>query len=468
MAAAGGGAAGGLLGGDSVITQLVLWQVFGQIISAAIGPFLTELQSNVNAANPLTPLTPADLADMVIRAIYDEPGAAAIAAKSGLNADDFKKLVLANGEPPGLESVLEWARRGFVPFADQGPGVPSVPEAIRTSRIRNEWTPVIINAEWLPLTIADAVNAWVRGQVDEATALQQLAYNGIQEDKARILYNTTGRPPAPGQLAEFVRRGIIPIDGTGPTVLSFHQGIIEGDLKDKWEPILEHLVLAIPSAFEIRHMQAQGAIDATTAAKLYQENGFAPDLIAALVASGTTTKLAKQKELSVSIIEAMYRDRLIDRPTAIADLEVLAYSEAEADVILTVVDQARVYQSLNAAITNVRTKFLARKIDQPTGEHILTELGVSAEQQTELFAIWDIEQQAQVKTLTAAEYAAAVYYGVQTEEWAMGKLEALGYAPDDAYTVIALRMHGPLPDAPEGYPQPPPATPPTPPTPPGP
>lgn len=459
---AAGDAAGGLFGGDSVITQLVLWSLFGQVIGTAAGPMLQALTNDVNTAHQEVPPTPAELADQVIRSIRTLADASEVAKKSGIDPADFAAAVLANGEPPGLESVLEWARRGFVSWADAGPGKPSVPEAIRTSRIRNEWTDVIQASQWLPLTAADAVNAWVRNQIPEDKAREYLMFNGLRDAEATTLYNTTGRPPSPMEAAEMVRRGFIPQHGRGPNALSFEQAIVEGDLKDKWEPVFESLITRLPSLFQARILQTTGALNTDQALQLYHQLGLTNELAAAMASAGSAHKLAKPKELSVSTIEAMYRDRLIDRDAAATDLEALGYTVPEADVMLTVVDQARAYQQLTSAVNNVRTHYLSHKLTRDDAVQILRELGLPDAQVTELFAVWDIELQGQRRTLTESQIVRAVKAGITTSDWAIAELQSIGYSPGDAWVLVSLELGTPQPGRP---PDAPPEVPPTPPAP---
>lgn len=454
-----GGAAGllgDLFGNDSTLYQLVLWSGFGQVIGAAMGPYLQDVANTVNADHPELPISPADLADMVVRNIMQQADAAKEASMSGVNSDRFDKLVKANGQPPGLESVLEWARRGYVPWADAGPGKPSVPEAVRTSRIRNEWLPVIEQASLLPLTVADAINAWVRGQVSADYALKEAYANGIDADRAQILYNTTGRPPSPMELAEFVRRGLIGLHGTGPGVLSFQQGIIEGDLKDKWEPVFEALVDHIPGIYDVRRMQAAGAITEQAAFGLYKQNGLADELAHALVATGSGAKLAGAKKLAESQVLKMYEERFVTEQQATDDLVALGYSTDDAGVLLAIADKTRAYAALNAAITNVRSHYLARKLPRDAAVAELTALGVTTEQQAELMQIWDIEWAGQHRVLTPAQIVDAVYYNIADQGWALGELTALGYDEGDAWVLISLRLHGPQGTPPTGAPPTPP------------
>lgn len=460
MAGAAGGILERLLGGSSFISQIFLYQVVGQVVSALLGPYMTQAGYDVNRANPLIMPSPPDLAQMVVKNILTEDQAAQVAAAYGEDAEKFHWRVLDTGEPPGLQQVLEWWRRGFLPWDGVGPGEPSVENAIRTSRTYTYWTPVIQRAQFLPITVADAVNAWVRGQISPDEAKRYIYENGLLENEAQILFDTTGRPPAPMQLATLVRRGLIPVHGSGPGVTSFQQGIIEGDLKDKWEPQFEGLIEAIPGIFEIRQAQISGGMTAQMAAKYYAMQGLPPDITAAMVEAGTGAKLAGSKKLAQGTIMSLYADKVLSRDQAAEFLVQLGYDEPEADFVIDVQDYKEAAASVSSAISKTRTGYLARKLDLTQARQILDALGVPADRAQQLLAIWEDELGATVRILTPGQIVDAVYYGVSTTEWAMQQLEGLGYTPGDAWVLISVRLHGPAPDPPPDAPPAPPPPPP--------
>jgi hypothetical protein len=447
---------GGFLGSNSVITQLFIWQVVAQVLGALDEPFLVAAANKVNAANPLVPTSPPDLAEMVVKNIRTEVQAALEAAMSGENAERFHQRVLNTGEPPGLEQVMEWSRRGFLPWEGSEPGVPSVENAIRTSRIYDYWVPVIKQAQFLPISVADAINAWVRGQVDEATALKYAYQGGIRETEARILFHTNGRPPSPLEALDLVRRGVIPLRGSGAGVTSFEQAIYEGDLKDKWEAPMEALRVRFPSIFQIKAAQTAGGISATTAAKYYALEGIPEDLAAGLVHAGSGDKLAGSKHLAQSVVEQLYTDKLISHDDAVKYLEQLGYDEHEAVLVLDVVDYKVIAESETAAITKTRAAFLARHITVEQAREVLTALGVPRERQQQLVTLWEDELGATVRVLTEGQIVSAVYYGIADVPWGMARLQGLGYSAVDAWVAISVRLHHRAPDPPPGAPAEPP------------
>jgi len=66
-------------------------------------------------------------------------------------------------------------------------------------------------------------------------------------------------------------------------------------------------------------------------------------------------------------------------------------------------------------------------------------------------ATLDFQRRAEVVIPTAAQVAAGLYYQVIDQPTAMTMLEDLGYSAFDAWFVLSVRLHGPLPGAPGGY-----------------
>lgn len=448
MAAAAGGLLGGLLGAGSTIEQLFIWNVLGQVLGALLGPYLVQAQNDVNSANPVVPLSPAEAALAWMKTILTQEQAVAWATQSGISAEALQIMYDNVGEPPGLVQVLEWARRGFLPFGDAGPGVPSVPEAVRTSRIRNDWLPVILQAQYLPISAADAVNAWVRNQISPELADQILEWNGILKDQRQILYDTTGRPPAPTELAHLVRIGAIPLRGTGPDALSLQQGIYEGDLKDKWEPAFEALLNVYPGVFEIRQMQITGSIDGTTAAGLYKIAGAPDNLTAALVSTGSGAKLAGSKKLTETLALKLYTDGVVTAAQVEEMLVALGYDSQDAAYLVSLEDLQTEMRAVDAAVTHVRALFIARKLTSQRAATALATLKVPASTVTQLLQTWQLERDSSVRVLTEAQIVDALDYGVIDQPTAQDYLQGLGYSPYDAWVLISVKLKSPQPNQP--------------------
>lgn len=222
-----------------MLEQLFLWGVVNQTIGTAIQPALTLLQQDVNAAHPVQVIDPSTLADLAARGIVTVHAATQESARSGLDAARFEQLL-----------------------------------ALHTVR----------------LSPADLATAVLRSYMTMAEAEPIARIQGIGAAQLQVLADLAGDAPGPQQLAEGLRRGLLPRTGKGPGVVSFEQGIAETRLHDKWAPLIADLssvLLSPPDAASavVRNFISQAAgvklagqqgIDAATFETLVHLSGDAP------------------------------------------------------------------------------------------------------------------------------------------------------------------------------------------------
>jgi hypothetical protein len=466
----------GLLGPGSAARQLLVYGVGYEIARSLLGPMFTQIEYLINEGSPLVELSPPELADLVIRGVIgNESEAAARAVKFGIDPGKFHEMTLLAGEPPGLVQVLEWWRRGYLQW-DNGIGSASVAEAIRTSRIYSYWTETIQQAQFVPPSPIDAVNAMVRNQLSRSEALALAYFGGLgvgplsppiganMNDTANafdILVNTRGNPPAPGELLELANRGEIPWGNldpatkvADPTEISFAQGIYEGDSKDKWLPYLAKLGIYIPPPRSIPALLKSGAITVAQATTFLEHQGLSPDLAAAYVTEATHAKTTKAKQLSESHVVQLYTDKLIDEPTAVADLELLGYNAAEAAQILTTATAEQTLQDYRKAISRISGYYIAHRLSDAQASTALASLGVPADQIASYLSQWQVDRTANVRILSNSQIESAWEYGILTQDEALMELQLLGYTPYDAWVLLSIKAKGPLPNPPPQGPGP--------------
>ena len=406
---------GAIFGSDSAFAQILEYGVMQEVITALLGPALAVATQDINARNPVVPLSPADLADLTVRTYLDVAAAAAVAAKSGVSADDFALLVKAAGNAPDTTTLMEAYRRKVIPLNGTGP---------------------------------DAVDAVVENQIDYAAGEEYAYQNGLDRAAFKILVDTRGNPPSPTELGEMVRRGIIPLKGKGPDVLSFEQGISEGATKDKWIPAYEQAMTVEPPESTIQAWLKEGVIDTPEAITRLKLLGYDESAAEHYAAEAISTTTSQYRQLAESDIVALYSGRAIDAAAATDMLGTLGYSSDVAAMVLSVADFHVQVGIRNNAISKVRTYYLARKIDDSTAITTLDSLEVPSAQRQELMTAWQLERGSNVKLLTESQIADAWAYGVMGPDEAITELEALGYTPYDAWVVLSLKNKGPIGPAP--------------------
>lgn len=443
-----------LFGKDSPGQQLLIWNVGAEFISALASPGLALLTQEINKVAQTTPLSPPDLAQLVIRSFMGQGEAAEQAKRSGVSPDDFAHMLKIAGDALDTTSLIEAYRRGKIPWDSGNPDLPGVLQGIEQGRLDPKWAPVIKALGHVRPGVADAVDAAVENQAPYDEMVTLAAENGVDATDFKLLYDTRGNPPDPTQLAELVHRGAIPVDGTGPAVLSFVQGISEGATKDKWIPALKALMVKLPAEAQIRTLLSTGAIDDATATDYWRKLGYDPTIIAGFVKDAHRTRTATDHQLSKADILKLYADRAIDAATATKYLAADNYSAQVAGELLAIQDQHLAVSTYDAALSRIRGYYITRKIDDAAVVKALDSLGVPTAQRDQVLTIWRIERDSNVRTLTEAQIVDAWFYQLITQDDAVTMLQATGLTVFEAWLVLSIKAKGPIGPAPGNAPNP--------------
>lgn len=429
---------GGLLGEGSIARQFLVWGVLNSILNGELSPVLTQVANNANARNPLIPLAPGDLAAMVLRQLTDEGWAEGQAAKSGVSPDDFAKLVQAAGVGPTVTDLLSLRRLGKIDdqILDRG---------LARAGVSDEWTDYVKELSISPPTPQEALVALLQGQISQDEAQARYIAGGGDPTWFQAAFDSNGSAPTPDELSVMANRGVIPWDGEGPAVTSFHQGFLEGPWRDKWEEPYRKLAVYIPPPVTVTTLVSGGYLDDATALKMFQATGMDQATAAAYLAHAHGEKNTDTKALAKSEITTLYTDQVINAADATAMLGALGYDAADSAFILQIQDLQRERQFLEGAITRIHTLYVGYKLDENDMLQALSKLDVPNAQITNLKQTWDLERQASVKQLTGSEIVAAAYYEVISLPLALTKLQQIGYQPQDAWILLANRIHGPVP-----------------------
>lgn len=428
------------IGKESTAEQLFIWQVLGQIVAAGLAPLFNEVARLANKALPSTPLTPAELADMVNQHIVEYAQGADYASQSGIEGQDFTRLVAAAGNAPSPQELELALRRQLIPESGRGPDSISFEQGVAESRIRDKWTQVIKALGRLPIGPADAVDAVVEGQIDYAQGEAEAFLSGIDADRFRILVNTRGRPPDPTQLNSLLKRGLIPLEGTGPDALSVQQGIFEGATKDKWWRLLAALSEYIPPPRTVTAMVREGAISDEDALTYFQHAGLSPKLAGQYLTAAHHQRTANTRNLTVAAILQLYEDRIIDQKEAGDLLMALNYSQQDAQFELELADFRVLRKALDSAVGRIQTLFVNHKIDVTQATTALDGLHIPPTGRDQLLQTWQLEAAANVQLPTVAVILGAIKLGFLSPDDGATRLVQRGYSLDDARLEISVHL----------------------------
>jgi hypothetical protein len=317
---------GDLFGRNGVLEQLLLWGVVAQVVQSMAAPAFTALQQDVYAKAPDLVLTPEIMAEAVSRHLVSEAAAASDAAKSGVDAERFRLLLgiarkridpasLAEavlrsymtkadaeaqalpqgigpdnfailtdlaGDAPGAQQLAEALRRGIIDAHGRGPASTSYDQGIAEGRLHNKWGPVLEQLATVLLSPPDAASAVVRGFLSDRDGAAVAARSGVERGTFETMVHLAGDAPGPQQLAEALRRGLIPYAGGGADPVSFVAGIREGRLADKWTAMIRGLSQIWPTPVDALDALLKGQVSEPEARHLYERFGGDPEFFTLL------------------------------------------------------------------------------------------------------------------------------------------------------------------------------------------
>ena len=426
---------------NPMLEQILLYNVVGSIVGAAIQPFTLALSTAANQVAPNAPLSPGELADAVIRNLFDPTAAAHEASMSGINAERFAVQVGLAGNAPDPQSLAVALRRGLI---DAG----TYDRGIRQGRLRDEWADLVRELAVVQPSPESMLAAYLEGQLSEGEARTRFAALGGAPEYFDILFHTQGQAPTPVQALELANRGIIPWGGSGVDAVSFEQAFLEGPWRNKWEPAFRALGAYLPPPRTVTAMHREGSLSTAEATTLLEHQGLTPALASAYLSSSSKQGLAKTKELAEATVLALYRDRIISRAVAAPFLERLGWSPAEAEYILEVEDFRLEERAITAAVGRIHALYTGHKIDRAGALAALAQLGLEATAADQLATVWDHERAANVKHLTPAEIGNALHLTYIDQATAMALLEGQGYVPHDAWLYLSVHLKARLPGEP--------------------
>lgn len=128
-----------------------------------------------------------------------------------------------------------------------------------------------------PLSPADLANMVVRHIVTQQQGSDYAKQSGVAPSDFQRLVQSAGEGLSPGDLAEALRRELIPEGGAGADAVSFEQGIAESHIRDKWAPIVRKLAVQEPTPADVLDAALEGQLPLEQAQQLYQRFGGDPE-----------------------------------------------------------------------------------------------------------------------------------------------------------------------------------------------
>lgn len=148
----------------------------------------------------------------------------------------------------------------------------------------------------VPLSPSDAANLVARGFETEGTGKQIASFSGTSGENFDRLVDLAKHAPDLGAAIAALQRGYIPAGSDDPATVSFHGALTEAGIREEWFPVLDKLVVQIPTVAEVMNAWLEGQItedeartrylaaggDPTWFQTSYDANGEAPTPVQAL------------------------------------------------------------------------------------------------------------------------------------------------------------------------------------------
>ena len=457
-----------------IISQFFIFGVMFNVAGAMLSPFVQQIQNDVWTAHPDRPISPPDIATAVVRGIgygdtagetvpqwaYDE------AAKSGFNSDVFGTMVGVTGMAPALQLLFEMVRRDIIPEGTVDDGSISLVTGIKQSDVKDEWIAYVSKLRYVQPSPVDMVRAAVQDQWDDAPVgydftrqkawaqtlgLEPANYVGGNPDWFNILLNIEGRPPGPQEMGVAANRGLIDWSGRGVAAITFEQAISESDIKNKWEPVLRELAVHWPAAGEVRTLLMHGGINETQAIAYWQALGVPTELLNAYLYISQVEQVTQDRALAKGDILMLLQENAITDADATTMLQQIGYGGDNAAFLISMAHFRYELEAFRTSVRTVSTAYIDGSITAAQAEAGFKGLGMPQTQIDSLVATLTNQRAVRVTLPTAAQIASAVFYKVLDQASAQTALENMGYSAFNAWLVLSVRMHGPLPNPPGNY-----------------
>jgi hypothetical protein len=376
------------------------------------------------------PLSPADAADAVMRGIIPMAEGDADAAMGGVDPLAFTHMVDLIGEPPGPAEMRAVWQRGDMTDA-------RFEEIVKYSRINDGYLPEFKAAAVSYMSPADVIELAIKGVIDTATAKDMFNKAGGFQDQFDQLYLGAGDAVGTDQVLTLWNHGLA-------TEADVDATLGRSRINPVFYPLAKQLRHHFLAPFQIAELVKANPSLANDATQWLLADGYQADQVAALIAAQTKGAVAKTHTETEAMIVELYTEQVIDAATATTDLTNLGYDQGSAGMILELADAKRALSQRNAAVSAIRSAFVAGKVTHDAASMDLDSLNIPPAARDQWLAAWAVEASTKFHTLTAAQIGSLAKKGVIGYQTAIGRWVSMGYGQADAELLAAEYGGGPL------------------------
>lgn len=347
-----------------------------------------------------------------------------IANSNGMSDTDYDKLALGGGQAPGIEFLLAAHRRGFISDTRLARGIVQSP-------IRREWFDVIRDMRFNPPPTEAALSAATQNLLSPGAAKRIWTQNGFDPSGFEWALESNGRPLGIEQAAELFNRGLLSKGAA-------KQMFLESNVKNKYVDLIFPLFERVPPMEQTIRLVREGVLTPAEGVRGLRDLGFNPKRAGQLVDLALAEKNAPDRNLSITTVQELYEAQILPRAQARKQIMDIGFTAEEADWQLSIRDMRRERRKLDGAISRVRARFVAGKIDQREAENALDRLTVPAAARDDMIDTWVIEREISRPELTTAQTQAAMRAGMLSPDEGFARFTSRGYDEEDAGILVAL------------------------------
>lgn len=345
---------------------------------------------------------------MAAAGIIDPGLALSATASQGINESWGLSMFELAKSYPALGEATELLRRGlidkatFTLWAARG-GIPV--EAIA----------LLENLVTVPVSVADAALAVLRGNIPQAEGEAIAKENGYSAASFAILIGNTGEPPGLMQMLEAYRRGFIDKQ-------TLENGIRESRYRNEWIPMLEALRYEPMSVADAVNATVQNQLDANTARKYADENGLQPgDFDILLNTAG--------EPLSRTELEELYNRGIVTHDQVIQGLRESRLKNKYNELAFALHEKVLPVYTLQRSLRY-------GGIDQADAVGIAMESGYSKADATTIVTSGSAEKTQAFRDKVVSSITAMYEDSLMPEADALAMIEGLGYTAEESKLII--------------------------------
>lgn len=324
-------------------------------------------------------LSPAEAANAWQQGFMTEAESQAEAARSGVTPSRSAIQRELAGLPPGAMDGLTLLRRGLI---DEQ----TYRQIVREGHTKVKYTDALLGLRQQVLSARDAAELWLRGWIDEAQAKAIGALTGYDAEAMQLLYLNRGRPATTRQVFLGLRHGAkrgAPAGSIDPDYLT---AIRNSNVRDEYANLLWAQRHTYPSLFQLSRLVQAGALTVERGTQILWFQGYEQtdiDALAAYWQAPAATAAQKWADRArgrlFTVTHDEYLDESIDRARALALVQQVGASAAEAEHVLATWDAELSIRRLELTPAQIRKAWRAGRYDDQTALAELVERHMTPE-----------------------------------------------------------------------------------------